>query len=160
VDQPLRGATSRMDSSVITALAALLGAATGGLTSLLASWLSQRTQVRAQWMSQQILRRQDLYKEFIEQASKCYLHALQQHEPDIAALVELYATLGRMRVLSTSKVLECAEPIGRKIVDTYLSPDKSFLELREMLNSGSLDLLEDFSAACRAEVESFRAQQF
>ena len=78
-----------MNSSLITALAALVGAALGGFTSLVASWLTQRTQVHAQWTSQQILRRQDLYKEFIEHASKCYVHALQQHEPDIASLVVL-----------------------------------------------------------------------
>jgi hypothetical protein len=153
-------ASSRMDSSIITALAALLGAALGGLTSLAASWLTQRTQARAQWISQQILHRQDLYKDFIGHASKCYIHALQHAEADIPGLVELYAALGRMRILSSSKVLECAEQVERKIVDTYLAPDKTFLELREMLNSGSVDLLRDFSAACRAEVESFRAQQF
>jgi hypothetical protein len=116
--------------------------------------------VRAQWMSQQILRRQDLYKDFIWHASKCYVHALQHGEADIPGLVELYATLGRMRILSSSKVFECAEQVERKIVDTYLAPDKTFLELREMLDSGSVDLLHDFSAACRSEVESFRAQQF
>ena len=60
-----------MDTSVITALAALVGAAIGGLTSLLTSWLAQRTQARAKWVSQQIMRRQDLYKDFIEHASKC-----------------------------------------------------------------------------------------
>ena len=149
-----------MDASVIAALAALVGAAIGGFTSMGASWLTQRTQMRAQWMSQQILRRQELYKEFIEHASKCYIHALQHGEADIAGLVELYAALGRMRILSSSKVLKCAEQVERKIVDTYLAPDKSFLELREMLNSGSVDLLHDFTIACRVEVESFRAQQF
>ena len=149
-----------MDTSVITALAALVGAAIGGLTSLLTSWLAQRTQARAKWVSQQILLRQDLYKNFIEHASKCYVHALQHGEADIAGLVELYAALGRMRILSSSKVLKCAEQVERKIVDTYLAPDKSFLELREMLNSGSVDLLHDFTTACRVEVESFRAQQF
>ena len=39
---------------------------------MLTSWLAQRTHARAQWVSQQILRRQDLYKEFIEHASKYY----------------------------------------------------------------------------------------
>jgi hypothetical protein len=34
----------------------------GGLTSLLASWLTTRTQARAQWLGQDILRRQDVYK--------------------------------------------------------------------------------------------------
>jgi hypothetical protein len=39
-------------------------------------------------------------------------------------------------------------------------PDKTFLELREMVNNKSIDLLADFSRACRSEFESLRAQQF
>jgi hypothetical protein len=149
-----------MDASAITALAALMGATIGGLTSVLASWLTQRTQSRAQWLARDIMRRQDLYKEFIEEASKCYVHALQHDEADVPALVGLYAKLGRMRVLSSPKVLESAEQIERKIIDTYLEPDKTFLELREMINSASVDLLREFSVACRAEFESLRAKQF
>ena len=57
-----------MDSSAITALAALMGATIGGLTSFLASWFSQRTQARAQLVAQDTIQRQELYKEFIEEA--------------------------------------------------------------------------------------------
>ncbi len=146
-----------MNASVVTALAALAGAAIGGLTSVLASWLAQQAQARAQWLAQDKLLRHELYKEFIEEASKCYTDALQHDKADIPALVGLFAKLGRMRVLSSPKVVESGEQIGRKIVDTYLEPDKTFLELREMLNSGSIDLLRDFSEACRAELESLRA---
>jgi hypothetical protein len=65
-----------------------------------------------------------------------------------------------MRILSSPKVLESARQIERNIINTYLAPDKTFLELREMIDSGSVDLLRDFSVACRAEFESLRAQQF
>jgi len=65
-----------------------------------------------------------------------------------------------MRVLSSPKVLESAEQIERKILDTYLAPNKTFLDLREMINSESVDLLREFSAACREEFESLRAEQF
>jgi hypothetical protein len=65
-----------------------------------------------------------------------------------------------MRVQSSPKVVESAERVGRKIVDAYLAPDKGFLELREMLNSGAINLLREFSDACRAEFDSLRAQQF
>ena len=149
-----------MEPTVISALAALVGATVGGLTSGLASWLAQRTQVRAHWTSQEIVRRQDLYNEFIERASKCYVHALQHGEADIPALVELYAKLGRMRILSSPKVFESAEQVERKIIDTYLAPDKTFLELREMIHSRSVDLLRDFGAVCRAEFEELRSKQF
>jgi hypothetical protein len=92
-----------MNASVITALAALAGAAIGGLTSVFASWLAQHAQARAQWVAQDKLRRQELYKEFIEAASKCYVHALQHDEADIPTLVELYVRVGRMRICLRQK---------------------------------------------------------
>jgi hypothetical protein len=147
-----------MNASVISAFAALAGATIGGLTSVLASWLSQHVQAKAQWLAQDKLRRQKLYQEFIEAASKCNIHALQHDEPDIPTLVELYVKVGRMRILSSPKVVESAEFVARRIVDTYLIPNKTFLELREMTNNGSLDLLREFSETCRAEFESLRAQ--
>jgi hypothetical protein len=147
-----------MNSSIISALAALGGAITGGLTSVVASWLTQHAQARAQWRAQDKLHRQELYKEFIEMASKCYIEALQRDKADTPALVELYVRVGRMRILSSPKVIESAESVARRIVDTYLEPNKTFLELREMANSGSIDLLRDFSETCRTEFESLRAQ--
>jgi hypothetical protein len=148
-----------MNASVVSALAALLGAAIGGLTSVLATWLTQRTQVRAEWIAQERVRRQDLYKEFIDEATRCYVDALQHDEPNIESLVNLYARISRMRVQSSPDVATEADVVVRKIVDTYLGPDKSFVELRQMLADDSLDILGRFSAACRAEFETLRAQQ-
>jgi hypothetical protein len=148
-----------VDASATTALATLLGAATGGLTSVLATWATQRTQARARWLEQGALRRQDLYKEFIEEAAKCYVHALQHEEADIPALVALYAKIDRMRVLSSPKAVDIAEGIVQRIIDTYLEPDKSFLELREMIKNGSINLLREFSMVCRAEFETLPTQE-
>ena len=149
-----------MNASVISALSGLLGAAIGGFASLLASWMTQRVQVRAQWVVQDKLHRQDLYREFIEEASKCYIDALQHDKGDIPALVTLYTKIQRMRILSPPNVVAAAEQIGHKILDTYLQPDRTFLELREMVQSNSIDILHDFSEACRQEFESLRTQQF
>src|SRR4029077_21252085 len=46
-----------VDASVTPALATFLGAATGGLTSVLATWLTHRTQARAQSLERDALRR-------------------------------------------------------------------------------------------------------
>src|SRR3974377_659896 len=116
-----------MNASVISALSGLLGAAIGGFSSLLASWMTQRVQVRAQWVVQDRLHRQDLYREFIEEASKCYIDALQHAKGDIPALVTLYTKIQRMRVLSPPNVLAAAEQIGHKILDTDLHPTNTFL---------------------------------
>jgi len=151
-----------MDASVISALAALMGTAVGGLTSVAANWLSHRLQVRAQWLQHEKNRRQILYRDFIEEASRCYIDALQHHEgqADIPSLVGLYAKLGRMRVISSRPVLHSAEHITQKILDTYLEPDRSFVELRDMARKGSIDLLSEFSNACRDEFEELQARQF
>jgi hypothetical protein len=145
-----------VDESATTALATLLGAATGGLTSVLATWLMHRTQARAQSLEQNALRRQDLYKEFIEAAARCYVHALQHEEADIPGLVDLYAKIDRMRILSSARVVEIAERFARKIVDTYSEPNKSFIELREMIDSNSVNLMREFSTECREELETLR----
>jgi hypothetical protein len=151
-----------MDASIISALAALAGAAIGGLMSAVASWLAQQQQSRTQWLTHERLRREELYKEFIEEAAKCFIDALQHDaaKADIPNLVVLYSKIDRMRILSTPKVVACAEQVVRKILDTYQEPDRSFLELREMVKSDSLHLLRDFSEVCREEFDTLRAKQF
>ena len=148
-----------MDASIISALAALTGAAVGGLTSGVANWINHRSQLRAQWFNHERNRRQILYKDFIEEASKCYIDALQHDEADIPGLVGLYARLSRMRALSPPDVVDHAEKVARKILDTYLEPDRSFVELREMAVDGTIDLLRDFASACRDEFEDMKARQ-
>jgi hypothetical protein len=78
----------------------LTGAAVGGLTSGTASWLNHRSEVRLQWILHEKTRRQTLYRDFIEEAAKCYIDALQHDEANIPGLVSLYAKLSSMRVPS------------------------------------------------------------
>jgi hypothetical protein len=151
-----------MNPSIISALAGLAGAAIGGFMSAAASWLAQQRQARAQWFTHDRLRREDLYKEFIEEASKCYVDALQHDstKADIPGLVVLYGKIDRMRILSSPEVVASAERVGRIILDTYLEPDRSFLELREMVHAGTVNLLREFGDVCREEFETLRARQF
>jgi hypothetical protein len=45
----------------------------------------------------------------------------------------------------------------KRIVDSYLEPNKTFPELREMANSGLIDSLRNFSEACRSEFQFLRS---
>ena len=142
-----------MDASIVTAVAGLTGAAIGGLTSVLASWLSQNVQAKAQRLQQDQLQRQGIYKEFINDAAKLYVDALQSDKADVSALMGLYAQVSKMRVLSSASVIDRADEILKKITNTYLEPNKAIPELSEMANSGLIDPLRNFSEACRAESE-------
>ena len=136
-----------------TAAAALAGSAIGGFTSFASAWLTQRHQDRAKFLLQDKGRRQLLYKQFIEEVSKLYADALAHNEAEISALVSVYALLSRMRVLSSSAVVEKAEIVLQMVVDTYFQPNKTFPELRELLKSDSIDPLRAFSEECRAELQ-------
>ena len=147
---------AQMDASIIAALAALAGATIGGLTSFVSSWWTQRAQAKAQWLTQLQLRRQELYKEFIGDASKSFIHALQNDadKADVFALMTLYAEVSRMGVLSTTGVVDSADQIVREIIDKYQEPNKTVPQLRDMAHSGLIDPLRNFSEACRAEFQS------
>jgi hypothetical protein len=146
-----------MGSAYLPALAALAGSAIGGLTSLASAWLTQNHQDRAKRILRDKGRRQKLYKQFIDEASKLYADALAHDEAEIAALVSVYALISQMRVQSSAAVVEAAEVVVRIIVETYFAPNKTFPEVRELVNSHGIDPLRAFSEECRAEMRALKA---
>src|SRR3984957_839597 len=145
-----------MNSTYLPAVAALAGSAIGGLTSFASAWLTQNRQDRARRLSQEKARRQKLYKQFIDEASKLYADAIVHDQAEVSALVSIFALVSRMRVLSSSAVVEKAEAVNRMIVDTYFEPNKTFPELRDLLKTHPIDPLRAFSEECRAELQAFR----
>ncbi len=145
-----------MDAGYFSAFAALAGSAVGALTTLSASWLTQREQQRIQQLVHDIDRREELYKHFIEEASKVFVDAIEREPadaPDASKLVGLYALISRMRVLSSSLVVEQADRVVRFIIDTYLGPKMTFREISQTVKTSSFaDPLRDFSEACREEL--------
>jgi hypothetical protein len=145
-----------MDISYVSALSALAGSVIGGLTTGSTNWLTQRAQARAGQRANEILRRSDLYRDFIVAASRSYADALMTSEPQMADLVGLYAMISRMRVLSTSPIVVAADKIMHLIVDTYAAHNNSALEVRELIRAGTkIDVLKDFSEAAREEMHLF-----
>jgi hypothetical protein len=147
-----------MDIGFISALSALAGSAVGGLTSAATTWLTQRSQSRTGLIARELARREDLYRDFITAASKTYGDALMSSEPQLPELVELYAMISRMRVLSASRTVTCADRLMLTIIDTYFSPNRSVRELRDLIKAeqGSIDPLREFSEAAREEVGLLR----
>jgi hypothetical protein len=150
-----------MNAGYISAFAALAGSLIGGLTTFAAAWVTQRQQANVQWLLQEKTRRQELYQQFIEEASKLYVDALIHDKAEIPPLVSLYASINKMRVVSNPGIAERADKVVRTvriIVDTYDLPNKSFQEVRAMMESGALDPLRDFSEACHEELSRLSSQ--
>jgi len=145
-------------SAYLPAVAALAGSVVGGLTSFASAWLTQQRQDRARRVSQAKARRQKLYKQFIDEASKLYADALVHDDLEVSALVSIYALISRMRVLSSSAVVEKAGAVVHMIVEMYFSPNKSLPELRQLMSEHTIDPLRAFSEECRAELQALQDQ--
>ena len=142
-----------IDSGYITALAALGGAALGGLTSFATSWTTQRTQMKAQRRDSSKSSRQKLYKAFIDDVAKIYGDALIHDKLETTGLIDLHALVSRMRIVSSRPVIETAVNVVKAITETYTQPNKSSEEIEAMIRNGSVDILRSFSEACRDELE-------
>jgi hypothetical protein len=142
-----------MDSGYITALAALGGAALGGLTSFGTSWITLRTQMKAQRSAGSKSERQKLYKAFIDNAAKIYGDALIHDKLEITGLIDLHALVSRMRIVSSGPVIGTAVNVVKVITETYSQPNRSPEEIEAMVSNGSVDVLRSFSEACRDEFE-------
>src|ERR1700722_7378951 len=141
-----------MDLAYLSALAGLTGSAIGGATSFFASWLGQSNQLRAQLLLNDKGNRQQVYREFIDEASSLYIDALTRDTPDLSKMIKLYALVSRMRILSSPEVIEEADQVARLIVESYPQPAKTFDDIRIMVNEHTLDPLYKFSEACRQEL--------
>lgn len=143
-----------MNAAYLPAIAALAGSAVGGVTSLASAWFTQQRQDRAERLSRDKRARQRLYRQFIDEASKLYADALAHDATEFAALVSVYALISRMRVVSSSAVVEQAELVVRVIMDAYFAPNKTFPELRALIDSHAMDPLRAFSEQCREELRT------
>ena len=137
-----------MDMFYIPALASFSGSASGTLASIVTGWVTQRRKSRVRHTLRATSQREELYKSFIEEASRLYADALVNDKSEISKLVDLYALIARMKILSS----EAAEKAGRLILETYLSPNRTFVDLPNLIKE--MDPLHDFSEACRRELQS------
>ena len=141
-----------METAYVSALAAIGGSAIGGFASLMASWVTHHTQFTEKTLTASRNRRVKIYRAFISEASKLYADAYQHEEGDLANLVNLYALLSEMRIVSSPAVVESAERTMRAIIDTYLSPNQSFKEVVQALGGDAANPMRDFGKSCRDEL--------
>jgi hypothetical protein len=141
-----------MDSSLITATAALLGSLAGASASIFTTWMAQRSQFIRDRAVEELRRRELLYEEFIKQASNSVIDALSNSLDRPDKFVHLYGSLSCIRLLSSQPVLAAAEECCRQIVESYSKPNLSVDQIRATFEADNFDPLRDFSEACRAEL--------
>jgi len=147
-----------MDVAIISAMSALVGSSIGALSSFSTTWLVQTSQLRSQHRGTERSKRERLYADFIAEAAKRMTDALSHQAETPEVLVLLVASIGQMRLFSSTEVIAAAEQVARLIVDSYVAPNRSLKELRDAVMDGAkLDLLAQFADACRKELAGMTA---
>jgi hypothetical protein len=141
----------------ISALMGLAGVAIGGLASFATAWTTHRSQVKEKQREVEAAKREKLFSDFIAEATRLYGDAISHQKDDVSDLVLLYALVAQMRLISSRPVVDAAELAMARIVETYLTPNRSLSEMRDLARSGAMNFLLDFGEACRAELATGHA---
>ena len=138
-------------SVAITALAAIAGSVVGGLASFLTTFFTQRNQAHRDLLSREVAHREELYSQFIKEATNLYADSLDKTLTNPAPLIGIYSLIGRIRLIGSDKVLEAAEKVADSIIDSYNRPPTTFEELYKVIHETRVDPLKEFTEACREE---------
>jgi hypothetical protein len=139
-----------MDTASLSALAALGGSTVGALASFTTTWITIGGQERAKTLTRTMLKKETLYGEFIDEASKLYTDALSHELDDASKLVQLYALTNKLRLFAPVDVLAAIDEVTDHLLETYRSPN---LDLRTRGAEPRVDILRAFSRACRKDLQ-------
>jgi hypothetical protein len=141
-------------SAAITALAAITGSIVGGLASFLTTFFTQRNQAHRDLLSRDVAHREELYSQFIKEATNLYIDSLDKTLENPASLIGMYSLVGRIRLVGSDKVLAAAEKLTETIVDSYSRPPRTFEDVYKSMLETHVDPLKEFTEACREERKS------
>ena len=146
-------------SALLTQVSGLLGALIGGGTSLAVAVYNQRSDERQHRIANEITRRETVYADFLESASKQLLNAYM-HDELVLGVDEqhLVGLVNRMRLFAPPEVVSGAEAALKSIVEVMLKPSMELRQLaREALSkSPDPDPFLKFSLVCRADLDRVR----
>jgi hypothetical protein len=143
-----------MDSAIITGMAAVLGSTAGASASIATTWMTHRNQRIRERAKEELHRRETLYGEFITEAARltadAFDHSLER--PEIVANV--YALLGRIRLVASVDVVKAAEECCHYVIEMYSKPNLTTEQIYHWLKAAKHPLT-NFATACRLELDHF-----
>jgi hypothetical protein len=146
-----------METSFISAMAAVAGSIVGGSAMIATAWVTQKTSTRRELLREELRKRETLYGEFISECSKLAIDALGHGIEKPEKLWTAYALLNRIRLSASAAVVTEAESVVRHIAEQYFSPNVTLDEFRTIALAQGRDPLESLGEACRSELEALRA---
>ena len=141
--------------AAIPTLSAFGGSLIGALSSTLSAWIGQRQRERRELVANEVSQLEQLYSDFINESARLLVDAVQHSLKDPSTLVPIYALISRIRLRSSTEVIESGERLIETILKVYIEPNLTPEEIQSAANKHN-DHLQEFSNVCRAELESLR----
>jgi hypothetical protein len=137
--------------ALITAIAAIAGSIVGGLASFATTYFTRRNQAHRDFLSRDVAHREELYSQFIKEATNLFVDSLDRTLDKPASLIGMFSLIGRIRLVGSDKVLAAAEKVAEIIIDSYNRPPRTFDDAYKVIRDDHVDPLKEFTEACREE---------
>jgi hypothetical protein len=139
--------------ATIPTLSAIGGSIIGALSSMMSTWIAQRSRERRELVAQKTAQLEQLYSDFINESARLVVDAVQHSLEDPSTLVPIYALISRIRLRSSSEVIESGERLIATILKVYVEPNLTPEGIQSAASKHN-DHLQEFSNVCRRELES------
>ena len=139
--------------ATIPTLSAIGGSIIGALSSMVSTWLAQRHRERRELVAQKTAQLEHLYSDFINESARLLVDAVQHSLENPSTLVPIYALISRIRLRSSTDVIESGERLIATILQVYLEPNLTPEEIQSVASKHN-DHLQEFSNVCRRELEA------
>ena len=94
-----------MDTTIVSALAGIVGSLCGGSASFATAWVTHKTRAKREEVRAELSKREALYGEFIDECSKHVMDSLERNLDKPERLLSIYALLNRIRLCASDAVL-------------------------------------------------------
>ena len=139
--------------ATIPTLSAIGGSIIGALSSMVSTWLAQRHRERRELVAQKTAQLEQLYSDFINESARLLVDAVQHSLENPSTLVPIYALISRIRLRSSTDVIESGERLIATILQVYIEPNLTPEEIQSAASKHN-DHLQEFSNVCRRELEA------
>ena len=121
----------------------------GALSSTVSAWIAQRHRERREVVAKKIAQLEQLYSDFINESARLLVDAMQHSLENPGTLVPLYALLSRIRLGSSTEVIESGERAIATVLKIFFEPNLTPDDIQSAANKHS-DHLQEFSEMCGA----------
>ena len=146
----------QIDSSIVSALSAVLGSIVGASATIATTWFTQKAQSKRTYIETEVRKREQLYADFIAECAKLAVDSVDHSLDNPEKLIQVYALHNRIRLIASDAVDRAAAQTIAHIVAQYFKPNLTKDELRSVALSYTDDPLRFFSDACREELAAMQ----